>query len=206
MPLPRLNLRSSSHRDSLSPSPTKSTASASETIVAEPSPITPANKKIKDDEAFVEELKDPEQVPGWPELTQLIAKHPDLEAFPPYRDLHIKSLLYYQAELDSLRSRLQDIEMFDYRQGQFKQAKNIAKNVDELLDTKDNEQEPGAHYQLDLVNDVRRVLKEYSMLHIYQLHRSMNLLLLQVKLYCCTSRLMRFLRPTKSTSTVSVFG
>lgn len=178
MPLPKLNLGSSSHRDRPSPSPTKSTTSASETIVAELSPITAANKKIKDDEAFVEALENPEQVPGWPELTKLITKHPDLEAFPPYRDLHIKSLLYYQAELDGMRTRLRDIELFDYRNGQFEQAKDIAKNVDKLLDCKDNDQATGGRYQLDLVTDMRRVLKEYSMLRGFQLHWSLNLLLL----------------------------
>jgi hypothetical protein len=56
-------------------------------------------------------------VPGWSELTNLIAKRPDLEAFPSFTDLNIKSLLFYQAELIFLRERLHNAEWNECRNG-----------------------------------------------------------------------------------------
>jgi hypothetical protein len=35
---------------------------------------------------------------GWPCLAELMFKHPGFESFQAFRDLRIKSLLYYQAE------------------------------------------------------------------------------------------------------------
>jgi hypothetical protein len=49
-------------------------------------------------------------VPGWPSLARFISQTPDLEAFPSFSDLAIKSLLYYQAELASLRKELNKAE------------------------------------------------------------------------------------------------
>ena len=114
----------------------------------------------------MEGLSDPEDNPqtplhGWPELAQLITKHPDLEAFQPFRELHIKSLLYYQAELDGLKNSLHDAEWSDHRYGEFEQAGDIGKRVDRLLDCKYNKTEEGRH-QLELIKKIRQVLKDYS--------------------------------------------
>jgi hypothetical protein len=55
-------------------------------------------------------------VPGWPQLASIIAAKPDLESFPTFEDLSIKSLLYYQAELVFLRKELHKAEWKDFRQ------------------------------------------------------------------------------------------
>src|SRR6266496_2111991 len=53
---------------------------------------------------------------GWPELAKTIEKYPDFEAFPTFRDLNIKSLLYYQCQLSQLREELHEIEWMDHRE------------------------------------------------------------------------------------------
>jgi hypothetical protein len=54
-------------------------------------------------------------VPGWPRLARIVAEKPDLESFPTFADLSIKSLLYYQAELIYLRKELHEAEWEDHR-------------------------------------------------------------------------------------------
>jgi len=54
-------------------------------------------------------------VPGWPVLARVITKNLNLEAFPTFTDLSIKSLPYYDAELIYLRKRLHRAELTDYR-------------------------------------------------------------------------------------------
>lgn len=136
-----------------------------------PSPTSPTSHKCNycssHWDRIVEGLPDPEENPGvalhgWPELAQLITKHPDLEAFDPFRELHIKSLLYYQAELDGLRKSLHDAEWEDHRHGDFEQAKDIGKRVDRLLDCEYNTTNPEGRHQLELINKIRQVLKAYS--------------------------------------------
>jgi hypothetical protein len=47
---------------------------------------------------------------GWPELVKVMVESPGFEAFQAFRDLNIKSLLYYQAELVKLRRQLHALE------------------------------------------------------------------------------------------------
>jgi hypothetical protein len=42
-----------------------------------------------------------------------MAKHPDFEAFPRYKELYVKNLLYYQVELASIKERLEIFEKSD---------------------------------------------------------------------------------------------
>lgn len=56
---------------------------------------------------------DDNTVPGWPQLAVLMAKTPDFAAFPRFRDLNIKSLLYYQVQLEQLRKKLHEQERKD---------------------------------------------------------------------------------------------
>jgi hypothetical protein len=119
-------------------------------------------------EKILEKLPDPEDNPGirlhgWPELAQLITKYPDLEAFQPFRELHIKSLLYYQAELDGLKNSLHDAEWTDHRYGEFEQAGDLSKRVDKLLECEYNKTAEGRH-QFELIQKMRQVLKDYSKL------------------------------------------
>jgi len=171
-----LHIKSSNQHGSFSPalsSPTNSSRSGSDTVVMVESPTSSTDHECNycnsNWEKMVKGLSDPDDNPqlplhGWPELAQLINKNPDLESFQPFRELHIKSLLYYQAELDGLKSSLHDTEWNDHRYGEFGQAGNLGKRVDQLLDCEHNETEEG-RYQLDLIKKIRQVLKEYSKLN-----------------------------------------
>ena len=93
---------------------------------------------------------------GWPELVDVMVRHPNFESFQAFRDLNIKSLLYYQAELVSLRKDLHEIEWQDHRKGG--KAGKICGDIENLLLTKFGEE----HEQLDKMNEIREVLKKYS--------------------------------------------
>lgn len=75
--------------------------------------------------------------------------NPDLSAFPRFRDLNVKSLLYYQCQLTILRSKLHKMEYDDCAQGN-----DWAEFADDLVESNSP--------QLQLVKEMRVVLKEYS--------------------------------------------
>ena len=104
-----------------------------------------------DEDDDVSEAPFPEDpIQGWPQLALLMAKTPDFATFSRFRDLNIKSLLYYQAQLTVLRKKLHDLEYADAGKG-----KIWAERADKLVeDTKSD--------QFLLVKDIRIVLKEYS--------------------------------------------
>lgn len=89
---------------------------------------------------------------GWPLLALLMAKTPNFAAFPRFRDINIKSLLYYQAQLTALRKQLHNQEFIDIRS-----EYGYAEYVDLLVKDKDSE-------QFKLITEIRTVLKEYSKL------------------------------------------
>ena len=43
---------------------------------------------------------------GWPRLAEIMADVPAFAAFPRYRDLNLRNLLYYKAQIDSLKMRI----------------------------------------------------------------------------------------------------
>jgi hypothetical protein len=98
-------------------------------------------------------------LPGWPIVTKVIVDHPGLEAFPSFRDLNIKSLLYYQAELDHLRTKLQKREWKDHGSPPGDNL-DLAARVDDLLFCKDLSGD--ARAQIDLITEIRKVLNKYS--------------------------------------------
>lgn len=75
--------------------------------------LSPTSPREVELDAASDDAKRP--VPGWPLLANITAGKPELEAFPSFMDLKIKSLLYYQAELVSLRKKLHKAEYADYR-------------------------------------------------------------------------------------------
>ncbi|PMD12783.1 hypothetical protein NA56DRAFT_453729 [Hyaloscypha hepaticicola] len=75
------------------------------------SPRPPTPNETEADPA--EDVNKP--VEGWPALAKLMNDTPDLEAFPSFTDLNLKSLLYYQAELIYLRKELHTVEWKDFR-------------------------------------------------------------------------------------------
>jgi hypothetical protein len=101
-------------------------------------------------------------LPGWPMVTKIIADNPGLEAFPSFRDLNIKSLLYYQGELDQLRTKLQIQEWNDHDNPPHSVGGDLilAARVDHLLDSKrlDNV----GRKQFGLIAEIREVLNKYS--------------------------------------------
>ncbi|QSZ35589.1 hypothetical protein DSL72_008459 [Monilinia vaccinii-corymbosi] len=104
-------------------------------------------------------------LPGWPLVSQLIAKYPDLEAFKAFRDLNIKSLLYYQAELEDLRMKLHQAEYNEHRQGEQEgiiRASMMAKNLDYYLIHACMDDDKCKSKQVKIMKQIRVVLKDYN--------------------------------------------
>jgi hypothetical protein len=97
---------------------------------------------------------------GWPDLAKLMSENPGLEAFQSFKDLHIKSLLYYQAQLDGMRKDLHLHEWADHRLSTFPNAAKLSSRADTLLLCEGKTEEQRA--QIDKVNKMRIVLKDYS--------------------------------------------
>jgi hypothetical protein len=122
----------------------------------------PADSTNNTDSPYVQDAEDVEDypevpVPGWPHVAMLMAKTPDFASFSRFRDLNIKSLLYYQAELTKLRKKLHEQEWEDYRRGDNK-ARDYAERADFLINSKKKD----CHEQWKLVEEIRIILKEYS--------------------------------------------
>ena len=122
-----------------------------------------------------EELDDPEDalscpLQGYPELAKQIVDYPDFEAFQSFKDLSIKSLLYYQAELDDIRRDLHNSEWKDFRTSE---GREYCVRADHLLQTGDSEDEC-AKRQFTLITKMRRVMKDYRAYNV--VIRSISLL------------------------------
>lgn len=98
-------------------------------------------------------------VPGWPALAKLISERPALESFPSFADLNIKSLLYYQAELISLRKDLHKAEWADHRTSDEEDSSKFADALDFLLICGNSEEKPE---QWELIERIRIVLEKYN--------------------------------------------
>jgi hypothetical protein len=98
---------------------------------------------------------------GWPELAKVIVQNPGFESFQVFKDLNIKSLLYYQAELVSLRTQLHSLEWNDHRTGNFLNSDELCANVAFLVSSEFGTSKKGQR-QMKLVRKMRGVLKEYS--------------------------------------------
>jgi hypothetical protein len=103
---------------------------------------------------------------GWPELARLMAVNIDLQAFPAFTDLNIKSLLYYQAELTMLKDKLQQTEWEDHISEDFDHAQRFARRVDYLLFSRDDRHSSQSRQsrqsrQWDLITQIRNVLNNY---------------------------------------------
>jgi hypothetical protein len=74
-------------------------------------------------------------------LARVIARNPELEALPSFSDLAIKSLLYYQEELISLRKQLHEAEYQDYFQGDGASS-YFAEDLEWLFDAREDSTGP----------------------------------------------------------------
>ncbi|KAH8592287.1 hypothetical protein B0O99DRAFT_517767 [Bisporella sp. PMI_857] len=105
-----------------------------------------------------EDFNDP--VPGWPRLALLLSQTPDFAAFSRFRDLNIKSLLYYQTELTILKRKLHRAEWKDHWQGAG-HASKYWKYASKLVNSQDQKSDD-LKEQWRLVKNIRVVLKEYN--------------------------------------------
>jgi hypothetical protein len=120
---------------------------------------------------------------GYPALANLMYQNPSFESFQAFRDLHIKSLLYYQGQLDNIRKGLHKIEWEDHDIRTFEYHEKLSKNVRYLFKPESDlaagavqnasnapstggEGVPaspeGKGDQLRKVEEMRKMLKEYS--------------------------------------------
>jgi len=99
---------------------------------------------------------------GYPKLVKLIIDHPGFEAFQSFKDLNIKSLLYYQDELQKLRRELHKVEWTDYQNEPFEDAAQYCLRPDMILQGGTDAESEDARRQYDLIKKIRKVLKEYS--------------------------------------------
>jgi hypothetical protein len=102
---------------------------------------------------------------GWPSLAQVMAEKRGLESFARFRELNIKNLFYYQAELEALQWTLKCIE--DDDAVKYTYAKDAGELMCPLNQTDDRqapetEQTREAREQRDLILKIRGLLKEYS--------------------------------------------
>ncbi|KAF5873537.1 uncharacterized protein Bfra_004999 [Botrytis fragariae] len=144
-------------------SPT-SNSQTDETVIGTPTSPPPFTSGPWD------EIKDPSKdlnrpLPGWPLVSKLIAQYPDLEAFKAFRDLNIKSLLYYQAELENLSRKLHQAEYNEHRQGEqegITRASMMAMNLDYYLIHARMDDNKCKSKQVKIMKQIRVVLKEYN--------------------------------------------
>jgi hypothetical protein len=123
---------------------------------------------------------------GYPALAGFMFNNPGFESFQAFRDLHIKSLLYYQGQLDKIREDLHALEWADHDIATFKYHEELSKNVDFLFKPETNPAAgviqiiggtenalsagsetvggaiDGKGKQMRKVEEMRKVLKEYS--------------------------------------------
>lgn len=92
----------------------------------------------------------PEQ---WPQVSELMSDTPEFASFNRFSDLQIRSLLYYQAEIEALKEKLKDEEWDDYRRGNGDAATYCRRA--KYLVASDSD-------QWKIMKKIRVVLKEYS--------------------------------------------
>lgn len=105
---------------------------------------------------------DPGEIPtqahqGWPHLAEVMAASPALAAFPRFRELNIKSLLYYQIELHQLKRDLNTQEWTDAAGSGNPdgEKRDWTSEADDLVKHPESE-------QWQKVKKMRCLLKEYS--------------------------------------------
>jgi hypothetical protein len=129
-------------------------------------------------------------VAGWPSLARFVGQNSELEAFPTFSDLAIKSLLYYQAELVYLRKALHKVEWRDFRRPNTETSSHFADGVKWLFAARDKAIEaehqaklgqaerdpaelPEVPEQWILIEKIRTTLKKYSELFSHT-HRNLD--------------------------------
>jgi len=121
---------------------------------------------------------------GWPALVNVMVENPGFESFQAFRDLNLKSLLYYQAELVQLRKELHEIEWQDHRKGA--DAQGYCSNIRRLLLTERGSVED--QKQLNKIKEIREVLGDYSKTSIRTTRfKILSLIMVICNRYCITA-------------------
>lgn len=128
-------------------------------MVAAP-PYTPS--QLSDDDPR-NDISQP--VLGWPELALIISRYRGLDSLLIFKDLNLKSLFYYQAELEVLRKDLHRVEWDDHRACQDYCQSRFAYDLDWLLQCRDEAERnlQCVPEQWKLILRLRELLAEYSM-------------------------------------------
>jgi hypothetical protein len=99
------------------------------------------------------------KVTGYPKLAAQMGLRPELAMFSRFGALNAENLLYFQAELVLLETRLRERQLVDSQDKQGSKSK-YALNWYWLRESKDD----GDTEQLDLVLEMRETLRLYSKL------------------------------------------
>ena len=95
---------------------------------------------------------------GWPLLAQHMAQTPEFESFRRFRELNIKNLLYYQAELATLEADLKQEEKDDFRRDD-----SYARSAEMLMWSCDDPDATAEQKkQVNIVLKIRKILREYN--------------------------------------------
>ncbi|KAF2634167.1 hypothetical protein P280DRAFT_464076 [Massarina eburnea CBS 473.64] len=108
------------------------------------------DSELSDNSSHEEPEINPEPIDGWPKLAQTMATTPEFAAFPRFRDLNAKSLLYYQCQLTNLQSKLHTLEYQDLSDG-----KKWNRYGGRLVEMTESE-------QFKTIEEIRTVLKKYN--------------------------------------------
>jgi mannose-6-phosphate isomerase class I len=100
-------------------------------------------------------------VSGWPKLARLMIATPEFESFCRFRELNVKTLLYYQVELAQLEQKLKKVEKRDSGRRDSDEGK-YAKFAVNMIPRNDNPNDSATPKQWRLIKKIRKVLKEYS--------------------------------------------
>jgi hypothetical protein len=101
---------------------------------------------------------------GYEKLAELMGERPTLGIFRRFSSLGAKNLLYLQAELVSLESELKRCVAEDNSSGDAEKLE-YAVNWYSLM----RSEEKGKSMQWTIMQDIRRKLREYSMIHLKHL-------------------------------------
>jgi Family of unknown function (DUF6594) len=94
-----------------------------------------------------------------------MTNNPPLESFQDFWELHIKSLLYYQDQLDQIQQDLHALGWKNHYAGGFRQHEKLTKDIKYVFRSeKSSSGSNEEREQLLMVQKMRTVLKDYSKL------------------------------------------
>jgi hypothetical protein len=96
---------------------------------------------------------------AYPQLAKHMSDHPDSAVFRRYGALNFRNLLYYQAELDQLEEKLEEVERLNHELCESGRGRDFASKWYWLGGGGSDEH---SKVQLALVLEIREVVRQYS--------------------------------------------